>query len=151
MIKFCCWTVFNLLLPLLICHMHGVGNFRKSLYRSHVSDPIYHPMKMVIMNYESVTNLFLKIPCHDIIYCLPLYTRIGRMQWREQANSDFFFCWWLNATFSNMWAISWWLVLVLEEARVPGENHRPWASNWVTLSLAAVIYKASGKPMPYWW
>ena len=91
MIKFCCWTVFNLLLPLLICHMHGVGNFRKSLYRSHVSDPIYHPMKMVIMNYESVTNLFLKIPCHDIIYCLPLYTRIGRMQWREQANSDFFF------------------------------------------------------------
>jgi hypothetical protein len=25
----------------------------------------------------------------------------------------------------------------LEEAGVPGENHRPWASNWSTLSLAA--------------
>jgi hypothetical protein len=32
--------------------------------------------------------------------------------------------------FSNISAISWRPVLVLEEARVPGENHRPWASNW---------------------
>ena len=35
-----------------------------------------------------------------------------------------------NATFSNISAISWWSVLVVEEAGVPGENHRPWASNW---------------------
>ena len=27
--------------------------------------------------------------------------------------------------------------LVVEEAGVPGENHRPWASNWLSLSLAA--------------
>ena len=27
-------------------------------------------------------------------------------------------------------AISWWPVLVVEEARVPGENHWLWASNW---------------------
>ena len=27
-------------------------------------------------------------------------------------------------------AISWRPVLVVEEARVPGENHQPWASNW---------------------
>jgi hypothetical protein len=27
-------------------------------------------------------------------------------------------------------AISWRPVLVMEEAGVPGENHRPWASNW---------------------
>ena len=26
--------------------------------------------------------------------------------------------------------ISWRPVLVVEEARVPRENHRPWASNW---------------------
>jgi hypothetical protein len=25
----------------------------------------------------------------------------------------------------------------VEEAGVPGENHRPWASNWYALSLAA--------------
>jgi hypothetical protein len=27
-------------------------------------------------------------------------------------------------------AISWQPVLVVEEVGVPGENHRPWASNW---------------------
>jgi hypothetical protein len=41
-----------------------------------------------------------------------------------------------NATFSNISPISWRPVLVVEEAGVPGENHRPWASNWLTLSLA---------------
>jgi hypothetical protein len=35
-----------------------------------------------------------------------------------------------NATFSNISAISWRPVLVVEEAGVPGEYHRPWASNW---------------------
>jgi hypothetical protein len=35
-----------------------------------------------------------------------------------------------NATFSNISAISWRQVLVVEEAGVPGENQRPWASNW---------------------
>jgi hypothetical protein len=36
----------------------------------------------------------------------------------------------LNATFSNISTISWWPVLVVEEAEVPEENHRLWASNW---------------------
>ena len=40
-----------------------------------------------------------------------------------------YFCF-FNATFSNISAISWRPVLVVEEAGVPGENHRPWASNW---------------------
>jgi hypothetical protein len=35
-----------------------------------------------------------------------------------------------SATFSNISAISWRPVLVVEEVGVPGENHRPWASNW---------------------
>ena len=35
-----------------------------------------------------------------------------------------------NATFSNISAISWQSVLVVEEAGLPGENHRSWASNW---------------------
>jgi len=42
-----------------------------------------------------------------------------------------------NATFSNISAISWRSLLVVEEAGVPGENHRPWASNWSTLSIVA--------------
>jgi len=31
-----------------------------------------------------------------------------------------------NATFRNISAISWRSALVVEEAGVPGENHRPW-------------------------
>jgi hypothetical protein len=38
--------------------------------------------------------------------------------------------WCFNATFRNITAISWRPVLVVEEAGVLGENHRPWASNW---------------------
>jgi hypothetical protein len=34
-----------------------------------------------------------------------------------------------NTTYSNISAISWRPVLVVAEAGVPGENHRPWASN----------------------
>jgi len=30
------------------------------------------------------------------------------------------------ATFSNISAISWQPILVVEEAGVPGENHGPW-------------------------
>ena len=35
-----------------------------------------------------------------------------------------------NTTFSNISAILWRPVLVVEEAGVPGENHWSWASNW---------------------
>ena len=43
-----------------------------------------------------------------------------------------------NATFNNISAISCRRpALVVQEAGIPGENHRPWASNWQTLSLAA--------------
>jgi hypothetical protein len=35
-----------------------------------------------------------------------------------------------NATFSNISTKSWRPVLVVEEAGVNGENHRPLASNW---------------------
>jgi hypothetical protein len=34
-----------------------------------------------------------------------------------------------NATFNNIFAISWRSVLLVEETGVPGENHRPVASN----------------------
>ena len=45
---------------------------------------------------------------------------------------------------------------MVEEAGVSGENHRPWASKWETLLLAAasrvhpfVIYKAERELTPY--
>ena len=51
---------------------------------------------------------------------------------KEESYSDGMMNWFLvfNVTFSNISAISWRPVLVVEEAGVPGENHRPWASNW---------------------
>ena len=40
----------------------------------------------------------------------------------------------LNATLSNISAISWRSVLMVEETGVPGENHRPVASQWQPLA-----------------
>jgi len=39
-----------------------------------------------------------------------------------------------NATVSNISVLSWLSVLFVEETGVPGENHRPAASHWQTLS-----------------
>jgi hypothetical protein len=43
-----------------------------------------------------------------------------------------------NADFNNISVISWRSVLLMEETRVTGENHRPVASHWQTLSHNAV-------------
>jgi hypothetical protein len=40
----------------------------------------------------------------------------------------------LNAAFNNISVISWRSVLLVEETRVPGENHRPVANHRQTLS-----------------
>jgi hypothetical protein len=50
--------------------------------------------------------------------------------WNDFPNLDWFDFWCFNAPYSNISAISWRPVLVVEEAGVPGENHRPRASNW---------------------
>jgi hypothetical protein len=39
-----------------------------------------------------------------------------------------------NATITNISVISWRSVLLVDETGVPGENHRPVASHWQTLS-----------------
>ena len=43
-----------------------------------------------------------------------------------------------NATVNNISAILWRSVLLVDEAEVPGENHRPAASHWQTLLHDAV-------------
>ena len=43
------------------------------------------------------------------------------------------------ATFNNILAVSWQSVLLVEETGVPGENQRPVASNWRTLSHHVVL------------
>jgi len=39
-----------------------------------------------------------------------------------------------NATFNNISVKSWRSVLLVKETGIPGENHRPVASHWQTLS-----------------
>jgi hypothetical protein len=39
-----------------------------------------------------------------------------------------------NATFNNISVVLWQSVLLMEETRVQGENHRPAANHWQTLS-----------------
>ena len=50
-----------------------------------------------------------------------------------------------NATFNNISVISWQSALLVEETRVPGENHRPVASHWQTWSHNF----ASSTPSPW--
>ena len=39
-----------------------------------------------------------------------------------------------NTTFNNISVLLWQSVLLMEETGLPGENHRPAASHWQTLS-----------------
>ena len=64
------------------------------------------------------------IPYHKRLLCRPVHHR--KIDWLILLIDLLCF----SATFSNISAISWRPVLVVEEAGVPGENHRPWASNW---------------------
>jgi hypothetical protein len=51
-----------------------------------------------------------------------------------------------TATFNNISAISWRSVLLVEETGIPGENHRPAASHWQTLShdVVSSMHRLSG-------
>jgi hypothetical protein len=65
------------------------------------------------------------------VQSVPIITKVvfefEPRSWQGVLDLDFLY---FNATFSNISAISWRPVLVVEEAGVPGENHHPWASNW---------------------
>jgi len=49
-----------------------------------------------------------------------------------------------SATFNNISVISWRSVFLVDETGVPGENHRPAASHWQTLSHNVVHPSMSG-------
>ena len=52
----------------------------------------------------------------------------------------------INTDLNNIWAISWQPILLVEETGVPGENHRPVASYWQTLShnIVSSTHRLSG-------
>ena len=51
----------------------------------------------------------------------------------------------LNANFNNISPISWRSALLVKEARIPGENHRPVPSHWQTLLHNVVSSKPRHK------
>jgi hypothetical protein len=57
--------------------------------------------------------------------------------------------------FNNISVMSWRSVILVEEAGGPGENHRPVASNWQTLSHIVVdpttIPSRPRRPLPWMW
>ena len=60
-----------------------------------------------------------------------------------------------NATFSNISAISWWPVLVVEEAGREPPTMGKQLVNFITCGCKSsapffVIYKAGHEPTPYW-
>jgi hypothetical protein len=63
------------------------------------------------------------------------YLHTHKYIWLYKGLLDWFFFIYCT-TFSNIPAISWRPVLVVEEAGVPGENHWTWTSNWQALLLA---------------
>jgi hypothetical protein len=67
-------------------------------------------------------------------WCCEFESRSGRVvqHYVIKFVSDFSMV--LNATFNNISVISWLLVVLVEETRGLGENHRPVASHWQTLS-----------------
>jgi hypothetical protein len=46
----------------------------------------------------------------------------------------------LNTTFNNISVTLWQSVILVEETRVPWENHRPAASHWQTLVYHIMLY-----------
>jgi hypothetical protein len=60
-----------------------------------------------------------------------------------------------NTTINTISVISWQSVLLVEENEVTGENHRPAASHWQTLSHNVVSSTPRHKPdsnsQLYWW
>ena len=59
-----------------------------------------------------------------------LYELRYSILWKQITIQLFSIYWFIFWCLTPLSAISWRTVLVVEEARVPGENHWPWASNW---------------------
>ena len=104
-----------------------IVHFYWFLYIVFVLCVCYH----LILYYRlTVSKIYAHVYCKNVeifLHHTNINYRIVKINW----------CLVFNATFSNISAISWRPILVMEEAGVTEENHRSWASNWSTLSLAA--------------
>ena len=77
-------------------------------------------------NLHSPLFIYVPIPFQESQPCLLHVSTIFHFDF----GFYYIYFWCLTATFNNISAISWRPLSVVEEVGVPGENHRPWASNW---------------------
>jgi hypothetical protein len=100
------------------------------------------PWQQVLTDFEFMYNILYLLLCvfglciHEFAYSLLV--------------SIYWSIWWvwfmvLNTTFYNISVMSWWSVLLMEET---GENHRPVASHWQTLSHNVVLNAPRGPYLP---
>ena len=89
---------------------------------------IYCVVTLFCLSSLYVLFLMLSISLNDLFLVVP--SVFANVYFTISKDDDLIWFIVFNATFSNILAISWRPVLVVEEAGVPGENHRPRASNW---------------------
>jgi hypothetical protein len=97
-------------------------------------------MLYLLLILEEKCHIYLPVIFNLISAALPIHmvkiVRILQIFVGMQTQWYFFLLVWFmvfNATFNNILVISWQSILLVEETRVPGENHRPIASHWQTL------------------
>ena len=87
------------------------------------------------INFASFYNFSIRLwKCYNSLLSLVFHFILYYEQFKDWLVDFMVF----NATFNNILAISWRSVLLVEETRVPGENHQPVASHWQTLSHSVV-------------
>jgi len=109
------------------------------------------------LDFDSIKTLFVWFPVFSgslvvNIYLLCLIICSFLIIYYKQIYNIYFFCWnkyhvifvpvcryvsWFmvfNTTFNNISVIAWRSVLMVEETRIPGENHWPVTSHWQTSS-----------------
>ena len=104
-------------------------DFCKVLGDSHLfSESRDHDINDTILFYATDTTFFL------VSFDILVSRHFHNIAWLYMISMVWARVMVFNATFNNISAISWRSVLLEEETGVPGENHRPVASHWQTLS-----------------
>ena len=125
-------------------YRHFVGDLWKPVKISMVTlifkDHLSVYSSIYLLSFDHVDCCFVCVYDHNVlrnIYCCRhqisnWYRQISKYNINTAISFVMQYFWFLvfNPTFSNISAILWRPVSVVEEAGVSGEKHRPWASNW---------------------
>ena len=87
-------------------------------------------LQLILMVKEEIRKFETSI----ILYMYNVLIVIAKYTIRDDSICLFVYLMVFNATFNNILVISWRSILLVEETREPGENHRPVANHRKTLS-----------------